>query len=119
MSKQVGLALQRYQRILSQWPVDKLRPNTQLQDVIKKDVDRKYGPNATVAPNEAAELKQAAALLSLLNDTYKKKYPLRTTLKPKSQPTYFEDLLEELDRAPDKTLMTRLWERISGFVRFR
>lgn len=69
----VQLALQRYQRVISQWPIDKLRPNTQLQDVIKKDVDRKYGPDATVVANEAAELKQSAALLSLLNDSYKKK----------------------------------------------
>lgn len=46
-------------------------------------------------------------------------YPLRATLKPKSQPTYFEDLLEELDRAPDKTLTTRLWERLAGFIRFK
>lgn len=59
--------------MISQWPVDKLRPKTQLQDFIKKDVDRKYGPEATVVPNEAAELKQSAALLSLLNDSYKKK----------------------------------------------
>ena len=59
--------------MISEWPIDKLRPSNQLQDVIKKDVDRKYGPNATVAPNETAELKQATALLSLLNDGYKKK----------------------------------------------
>ena len=40
-------------------------------------------------------------------------------MKPKSKPTYFEDLLEELDRAPEKTFTTRLWERISGFIRLK
>lgn len=46
-------------------------------------------------------------------------YPLRETLKPSSQPTYFTDLLEELDRAPEKTLLTRLWERMAGFIRLK
>lgn len=119
MSNQVGLALQRYQRVIAKWPTDKLRPNTQLQDLIRKNVDSKYGANATVAPNEAAELQQANALTALLDDTFKNKYPLRETLKPASQPTYFTDLLEELDRAPEKTFSTRLWERIAGFIRFK
>ncbi|SPO05527.1 uncharacterized protein DNG_08214 [Cephalotrichum gorgonifer] len=119
MSRPVGAALQRYQRVLSQWPVDKLRPNTQLQDVLQKALDKKYDPKAATAPDEAAELKQANALLTLLNDGYKKKYPLRTILTPKSQPTYFQDLLEELERAPEKTFSTRLWEKISGYIRFK
>lgn len=72
------LALQRYQRVIAKWPTDKLRPNTQLQDLIRKNVDSKYGANATVAPNEAAELQQANALTALLDDTFKNKVRLTT-----------------------------------------
>lgn len=118
MSRPASVALRRYQRAISLWPHDKLRPSTQLQDVIQKAVDQKFGPKATAA-DEAAELKQANILLTLLNDSYKKKYPIRKLLAPKSQPTYFQDLLEELERAPDKTWGTRLWERLSGFIRLR
>lgn len=72
----VQLAFQRYQRVIAQWPTDKLRPNTQLQEVIRKNVDAKYGPKATVEPNEAAELKQANTLVALLDNTFKKKVRL-------------------------------------------
>lgn len=62
--------------MIAQWPTDKLRPNTQLQEVIRKNVDAKYGPKATAEPNEAAELKQANTLVALLDDTFKKKVRL-------------------------------------------
>lgn len=87
------------------------------------------------------ELKQANTLVALLDDTFKKKvrlvapsrvwrtrlltalcdvqYPLKETLKPLSQPTYFTDLIEELDRAPEKTLLTRVWERMAGYIRLK
>lgn len=41
------------------------------------------------------------------------------TLKPQSQPEYFQKLLDELERAPEKTFSTRLWERIVGYIRFK
>lgn len=59
--------------MIAQWPTDKLRPNTQLQDVLRKNVDAKYGASATTAPDEAAELKQANALTALLDNTFTKK----------------------------------------------
>lgn len=68
----VQLAFQRYQKAISLWPRDKVRPGVQIQDAIQKRVDRTFDAKAA-APDEAIELKQASALLTLLNDGYQKK----------------------------------------------
>lgn len=73
------LALQRYQRVIAQWPTDKLRPGTQLQDVVKRHTDKTFVEGKPAA-DEAAELRQASALLMLLNDGFKKK------VRPQDEP---------------------------------
>ncbi|KAK4160501.1 cytochrome B pre-mRNA-processing protein 6 [Cladorrhinum sp. PSN259] len=111
-----------FQTALQRWPKDPLRPECQLQDVLAKRLEK-----GTIAPSSAikgvtktqAELKQANALYSLLEDRYKNKY--RTSagvLEPKSNPTYYKDLVKELEEAPSRTFLQRLSKKLSGMIRF-
>lgn len=47
---------------------------------------------------------------------YKLKGPM---LEPKSQPTYFEDLVREIEEAPKRTWLERLGKRLSGMIRLQ
>lgn len=38
-------------------------------------------------------------------------------LEPKSQPTYFQDLVREIEEAPRRTWLERLGKRLSGMIR--
>uniref|UniRef100_A0A0B7K6G5 Uncharacterized protein n=1 Tax=Bionectria ochroleuca TaxID=29856 RepID=A0A0B7K6G5_BIOOC len=38
-------------------------------------------------------------------------------LKPTSQPTYFDDLIREIEEAPKRTWFERLGKRLSGMIR--
>lgn len=40
-------------------------------------------------------------------------------LEPKSQPTYFEDLVREIDEAPNRSWLERLGKRLTGMIRFQ
>lgn len=40
-------------------------------------------------------------------------------LEPKSQPTYFADLVREIDEAPNRSWLERLGKRLSGMIRFQ
>lgn len=40
-------------------------------------------------------------------------------LQPKSQPTYFEDLVREIEEAPKRTWLERLGKRLSGMIRLQ
>ncbi|KAJ8119557.1 hypothetical protein O1611_g10586 [Lasiodiplodia mahajangana] len=42
-----------------------------------------------------------------------------TLLKPKSNPTYFTDLLKELEEAPNRSFLERLMVRMKGLVRLQ
>ncbi|KAI1207520.1 uncharacterized protein F4807DRAFT_180313 [Annulohypoxylon truncatum] len=101
-------------RALSQWPKDTLRPQIQIQEVLRKRFEQPSN-----LP-EQDQLKQANALYSLINDRYKTKYPIRgSLLKPKSHPTYFTDLVKELEEAPSRSYLERLWLRLKGVVRLQ
>ncbi|PKS12333.1 hypothetical protein jhhlp_001633 [Lomentospora prolificans] len=72
MSRPASLAYQRYQKAISLWPRDKIRPGVQMQDCIQKRLAGRFDAK-DAAPDEAAELKQASALFTLLGDGYQKK----------------------------------------------
>ena len=38
--------------------------------------------------------------------------------EPKSNPTYYKDLLQELEEAPNRSFLARMAKRVSGMVRF-
>lgn len=40
-------------------------------------------------------------------------------LQPKSQPTYFDDLVREIEEAPNRSWFGRLSKRLSGMIRLQ
>jgi cytochrome b pre-mRNA-processing protein 6 len=38
--------------------------------------------------------------------------------EPKSNPTYYKDLVKELEEAPNRSWLGRIAKRLSGMVRF-
>ncbi|KAK1773624.1 hypothetical protein QBC45DRAFT_363508 [Copromyces sp. CBS 386.78] len=124
-----NLAARQYQRALGEWPRDALRPECQLQDVLSKRLQKNNGsllPNnaaldkLTGKAKEEAEIKQANALISLLENRYKNKYRITgELLKPKSNPKYYTDLVKELEEAPNRTFFGRMAKRLGGIIRFQ
>ncbi|KAI1371618.1 hypothetical protein F4677DRAFT_435179 [Hypoxylon crocopeplum] len=114
MARQAISAQRHVLRALSQWPKDTLRPQVQLQDVLRK----RFEQDSSLSEQE--QLKQANALYSLLDNRYKKKYPITgSLLRPKSHPTYFTDLIRELEEAPNRSYIDRVWLRLKGLVRLQ
>ncbi|KKA26014.1 hypothetical protein TD95_002717 [Thielaviopsis punctulata] len=110
-------AMRHYSRALGLWPKDVLRPECQFQDALQRAVARR---SAAGPLDEAAEMKQVNALYSLLEDRYKTRYPLvGRILEPKSQPTYFADLLREIEEVPTRSWFTKFVNRWSGAFRLQ
>jgi len=129
MSK--SIAYKHYLRALSRWPKDKLRPECQFQDAMRRRIDRRFlpasSPNtpnaaqavANSAIDEKVELEQVNAIYSLLENRYSRKYPITgSLLKPASNPTHYTDLVKELEEAPDRSWFGRTVNRWKGFLRF-
>jgi len=123
MSK--SIAYKHYLRALSRWPVDALRPETQFQNAVRRRIGKQFLPTSaskdsgTPVMNEMAELEQANALYSLLENRYSNKYPVSAFLmSPASNPTYYTDLVKELEEAPARTWWGQMTNRWKGFLRF-
>ncbi|KAI4126526.1 MAG: hypothetical protein LQ347_004938 [Umbilicaria vellea] len=97
-----------------------------------------------VAPrlDDRAELEQANVLYSFIENRYTKKvrmrrirglgvcklltliwkrsqYPITQNLtKPVSNPSYYEDLMKELQEAPQRSWLSRILNKWKGFLRF-
>ncbi|KAJ4365735.1 hypothetical protein N0V83_008355 [Neocucurbitaria cava] len=114
-----------YTRLLALWPKDALRPTLPftraiehraapfgVQPITPIPQDSKTKPSApapsnpppSTPPNPQLEQSQVNALFSLLDDRYSKKYALSPgVLKPTSAPEHYTNLMEEIERAPQKT----------------
>ncbi|VUC24375.1 unnamed protein product [Clonostachys rosea] len=112
-----------YTEVLSKWPKQELRPDYQLQDVIRATIDKRF---QTYQPSmEAEELVKARSLQFLQQNRWNEKACSTNTryklsgqmLKPSSQPTYFDDLIREIEEAPKRTWFERLGKRLSGMIR--
>ena len=69
--------------------------------------------------NEQKELEQVNALYALLEDRYAKEFPLPQMLRtPASNPTYYDDLIREMQEAPTRSWLGSLMKRIQGLLRF-
>ncbi|KAH6649492.1 hypothetical protein F5144DRAFT_616644 [Chaetomium tenue] len=117
-------AANHFRGALARWPKDPLRPECQLQDVLAKRLEKgKLAPVTAGAKQEQADVKQANALYSLLEDRYKNKAnlaqyrPAAKIFEPQSNPTYYKDLVKELEEAPTRSWLQRLGKRLSGIVR--
>ncbi|RDA95584.1 hypothetical protein CP533_1240 [Ophiocordyceps camponoti-saundersi (nom. inval.)] len=95
-----SIARRIYADALAQWPTQALRPDYQFQDVLRKAVDERF---KSYRPSMEAE-------------EYKLRGPM---LQPKSQPTYFADLVHEIDEAPKRSWLGRLGKRLAGLIRLR
>jgi cytochrome b pre-mRNA-processing protein 6 len=69
--------------------------------------------------DEQAELEQANALYSLLENRYAKQFLLSGRLRaPASNPTYYDDLITEMQEAPHRSWFGAIMKRIKGSMRF-
>jgi hypothetical protein len=76
-----------------------------------------YAAAAPGCPNEFTSGGVLALFFRLiLVVQYKLKGPM---LEPKSQPTYFQDLVREIEEAPRRTWLERLGKRLSGMIRLQ
>ncbi|KAL1835208.1 hypothetical protein VTK73DRAFT_6011 [Phialemonium thermophilum] len=112
-----SVAYQHLQRALARWPRDPLRPDCQLQDVLARRLEKQAAAGG--AFDEQAELQQANALYTLLENRYKNKYRIQKLLAPASKPSYYADLLRELEEAPKRTWLQRLGKRLGGMIRLQ
>ncbi|RFU24573.1 hypothetical protein B7463_g11761, partial [Scytalidium lignicola] len=116
MSKSV--AYRHYQRILSKWPKDPLRPEVQFQNAMRRRIDRQFAAQSSV--NEKAELENVNTLYSLLGNRYRQMYPIKgSLLQPASNTTHYTDLMKELEEAPTRSWFGRMTNRWRGFLRFQ
>ncbi|KAL9016981.1 MAG: hypothetical protein Q9185_005676 [Variospora sp. 1 TL-2023] len=127
-----------YQRALAQWPVDVLRPQVSFQDVMRRRIEKQFGPSnnektaydpskeskeTLVTPlkptSETAELEQVNVLYSFLEDRYSKKYPLsKRMMKPLSDPDHYEKVIKELEEAPNRTWFRSVINKWKGMIRW-
>lgn len=112
-----------YTAALTHWPKDPLRPTCQLQDVLSKRLSESNKfPGSD--KNPAA---QVNAFVSLLGNRYLNKYPTSPApesatggmLSPRSNPTYYEDLMRDLDAAPTRSWAERVGLRLKGMFRWQ
>ncbi|CAC9889122.1 unnamed protein product, partial [Aureobasidium pullulans] len=105
-------ASKHYARILSQWPVDRLRPEISFQSVLKRRLEaapvaqvNQANTAQTQAPKARNELREINALYSLLENRYSS--------------THYTTLVKELDEVPDRTFFQRIASRFKGMVRLQ
>ncbi|KAI5237833.1 hypothetical protein E4T43_07847 [Aureobasidium subglaciale] len=118
-------ASKHYARILSQWPVDRLRPEISFQSVLKKRLEA--APVAQVnqantaqasAPKPRNEDREINALYSLLENRYTSVYPVSPNMmRPLSAPDHYTNLVKELDEVPDRTFFQRIANRFKSMIR--
>jgi len=70
--------------------------------------------------DEGREMKQVNALYALLENRFVKDTPLPQRLRfPASQPTHYDDIIAESDRAPSRGLLTKMTDKLKGMIRLR
>ncbi|GAB7343598.1 hypothetical protein MBLNU457_1599t1 [Dothideomycetes sp. NU457] len=121
--------IQQYSRILTQWPVDRLRPGVQFQDVLKKRVEtapasKSAMQNITQIPSthvtRSSEMQEINALSALLDNALSKRSPVpRAMMSPQSAPDHYNNLAREIEEAPDRSWFGNLRKKLSNMVRWQ
>ncbi|KAK2609430.1 hypothetical protein N8I77_002927 [Diaporthe amygdali] len=121
-----GWALRRtYTAALKHWPKDALRPECQLQGVLSKrlaESNKFPGPDSSADP-----AKQVNAFVSLLGNRYLARYPTAPApesatggmMIPRSNPTYYQDLMRDLEVAPTRSWVQRFGLKMKGMFRWQ
>ncbi|KAK1752871.1 hypothetical protein QBC47DRAFT_49004 [Echria macrotheca] len=118
-------ALTEIRRAVERWPHDALRPDCQLQTVLAKRLEAGSIAPASAASQSAgaredAERKQANALFALVENRYITRHRLSDRMmKPKFNPTYYEDLLAEIEEAPNRSWTARISKKLRGMFRLK
>lgn len=85
--------------------------------MLRRAADERCAARAAAAAADD-ELLKARALQFLVQDRFRDRFRLQgPMLEPRSQPTYFADLVREIDEAPRRTWLERLGKRLSGMIR--
>ncbi|KAK6377456.1 hypothetical protein LTR64_000838 [Lithohypha guttulata] len=135
---QAQIALRHWQRIISRWPIDKVRPEAvSFQALMKKRLERYQNPSsantitkvqgteANAAPinltwNENREMKQTNVLYALLENRFQKESPLPDRLRyPASEVNHYDMIIKESERAPSRSFLDKLTNRLKGMIRLR
>ncbi|KAK8254477.1 hypothetical protein HDK77DRAFT_423285 [Phyllosticta capitalensis] len=119
-----------YARIASLWPVDTLRPALSFQTALNKrqkavtsSTTSSTTTTTTTTTTSATSSPQASrdlnALYSLLDNRYKRAYPLSPRfLRPNSKATYYEDLMQELERSTQRNWWQGFVTKMKARLRF-
>ncbi|RMD39517.1 hypothetical protein DV735_g5604, partial [Chaetothyriales sp. CBS 134920] len=120
MASTTSPALKQWTSIIKRWPVDKVRPqNVAFQTIMQNRIDHLVKP-ASKSDGADRELRQAKILNTLLENKYATAFPLSSALRhPASNPTYYDDLLRELEEAPTRSYFSKVMNRIRGVLRFK
>ncbi|KAK5081404.1 hypothetical protein LTR70_000976 [Exophiala xenobiotica] len=133
-----SIALKHWSRIISRWPVDKVRPESvSFQTLMRKRLEKYQNPAkaaeaakvkgneyniraADLTWDEAKEMKQANALYALFENRFAKDAPFPKKLRfPESQPTHYDDIITESERAPSRGFLTKMTDKLKGMIRLR
>ncbi|KUI63005.1 hypothetical protein VP1G_10126 [Cytospora mali] len=114
-----------YLSALQRWPKDPLRPECQLQGVLSKRLaeSSKYPGQHQDGAHPAG---QVNALVSLLSNRYSSRYAVGGAdsksggmLAPRSNPTYYGDLMRDLEQVPTRTWAQKVGLRMKGMFRWQ
>ncbi|KAI9844924.1 MAG: hypothetical protein M1837_005210 [Sclerophora amabilis] len=134
-----SVVTKQFLRALNYWPKDLLRPHISFQDTMRQRIEKRSLPSAqqvksessskvggtaasatdTVSPSDKAELEQAFALYSMLENRYSQKYPLSEAfMRPASNPSHYYDLMADMEAAPQRSWLATRLNKWKGFLRF-
>ncbi|CAO3702173.1 hypothetical protein G6F56_008820 [Rhizopus delemar] len=109
-SKEIQPLYRSFLKVVEKWPVDKVRPNRDLKQIITTRVEESFRNENTVDIAQAE--KQLFALEKMLNNEFKNKYPLsEKILVPASNPNYYSKLVSALgvNKEGNKGFLSRLF----------
>ncbi|CAO0793570.1 unnamed protein product [Mucor circinelloides] len=87
-------------KVIQKWPVDKVRPNRDLKQVLSTRIEETFRNQETL--NVAQAEKELVALEKLLNNEFKEKYTLsEKILSPASNPKYYSGMVSSLGANKD------------------
>ncbi|KAI9280738.1 hypothetical protein BY458DRAFT_500222 [Sporodiniella umbellata] len=98
--KEIQPLYRSFLKVVERWPVDKVRPNRDLKQIITTRVEESFRNQNSVDISQAQ--KQLLALEKMVDNEFKNKYPLsEKILNPASNPNYYSKLVSALGAQKD------------------